>query len=561
MNTASGSMEFRTEEAELALKLPSLSLILAATGSIFFVATTIIGAIRWFSPVPFWDMWDGYIMFYLVVSNADWSQVLSHFLAQANEHRYVFARILFWLDLHYLGGRSLLMIPMNIALITSIWVALSFAARRMVGGSLGTLVALLIAELCFSWLQSENITWAYTSGWIATYLFPLLALISFALAIEAQHRAFLLSISIAFGIASLGTLANGILALPLLFVVAVLSGRATRAQLISLFCAAIIGIGAWFHNYQFSHNFTSIGDLARFALLFLGSPLAHIFHSQWPAYLGGALMIWAGAFSFYRWWRSAERDPMLLAMIGFLAYIGAASVAAASGRAWAGIGAALASRYTTPILLGWATMLIIFTSMYRKKIETRGALLVLSAAIPFVLLTSQLGSFSNDSLVQAAKRRLAALALDLDIQDDETTRFIYPIDKDHPPEHVHTIAKLAVASNLSVFSSAEMQDARTFIGRTSDSLGLDSCLGSIDLAETIETDRRYNRLTGWTFNQRTASVPKIAFLVAHGVVVGAALTGIDRPDVEQAISPSAVRAGFQGYATDTGGSVSIVCGG
>ena len=53
-----------------------------------FCVSTVIGAIRNYSPVPFKDMWDRdcYIDFYQQVSNGYWAALWAH----VNEHRPVF---------------------------------------------------------------------------------------------------------------------------------------------------------------------------------------------------------------------------------------------------------------------------------------------------------------------------------------------------------------------------------------------------------------------------------------------------------------------------------------
>lgn len=92
------------------------STALPILAALFFAGSTIAGAVRWFSPVPYWDMWDGYVAFFLDVSKGDWSQ----FFAQANEHRIVFSKNLFWLDMRYFGGQSRLLIASNVALLIAL---------------------------------------------------------------------------------------------------------------------------------------------------------------------------------------------------------------------------------------------------------------------------------------------------------------------------------------------------------------------------------------------------------------------------------------------------------
>jgi hypothetical protein len=66
---------------------------LPLVGFLFF-GSTVIGAIRNYSPVPFWDMWDGYIGFYERISNGHWEAWWERHM----EHRLVFSRVFFWLE-------------------------------------------------------------------------------------------------------------------------------------------------------------------------------------------------------------------------------------------------------------------------------------------------------------------------------------------------------------------------------------------------------------------------------------------------------------------------------
>jgi hypothetical protein len=93
----------------------------------FFVLSTIYGAIRNYSPVPYWDMWDGYIGFYERVSAGDWrAWLIAH-----NQHRMIFSRLFFWLDLKYFRGLSQLLIPLNLVLMALLWAALVLGMRRL----------------------------------------------------------------------------------------------------------------------------------------------------------------------------------------------------------------------------------------------------------------------------------------------------------------------------------------------------------------------------------------------------------------------------------------------
>jgi hypothetical protein len=66
------------------------------------VAAAIIGAMRYYSPVPLGDMWNGYLDFFMEVQNGNHAA----WWTQHNEHRIVLARLLFWMDLSFFNGRK-----------------------------------------------------------------------------------------------------------------------------------------------------------------------------------------------------------------------------------------------------------------------------------------------------------------------------------------------------------------------------------------------------------------------------------------------------------------------
>jgi hypothetical protein len=76
-----GRVSARVVVAAILLCLAAAVLVLA-----------VIGAVRWYSPVPYWDMWDGYLIYYLFsVQSGIWA----HVFAQANEHRVTLSHLLF----------------------------------------------------------------------------------------------------------------------------------------------------------------------------------------------------------------------------------------------------------------------------------------------------------------------------------------------------------------------------------------------------------------------------------------------------------------------------------
>jgi hypothetical protein len=525
--------------------------VLAAMAPAFFIVTTIIGAVRWFSPVPFWDMWDGTVGFYVSLLQG---AGISAFVEQANEHRIVLSKILFWIDYRYFRGLSYSLIAVNVALMFSLWLALCLAARSLMERRLAHLCSALIAIPCFSWLQAENINWGFQSQFYLAYLLPLLALMSMARWIhEPSTRRFITTIAL--GVVSTITMANGLLALPMLILMLALSGRCTRWHIVILIAATALTLAAWLHHYHaMPHPRAPIKQMIEFLLIFLGGPIGFLFHSLLLAMLAGAAVICAAAYLALQWVAGKTRNPMFLALVLFALHVGAAGAAASIGRTHFGLGAALAGRYETPGLLLYSALLLLFVHLYRDRISTSAVVGSLSVFVPLLLLLPQFDALDGDGPTIATQRMSAMLGIALGINDEDSISRVYA-----SIDNLRHGAANAIRYNLSVFALPYLKSAPETIGRHPRDIGLMPCLGNIDHTYPIATDRNHTKLDGWVFDERDHRVPKIAFFVQDGIITGAAITGTRRPDVASAIDPGAGKSGFEGYAK-VGPKPQIYCG-
>ncbi|MBC7488878.1 MAG: hypothetical protein H7240_01460, partial [Glaciimonas sp.] len=135
--------------------------------SIIFVGLAIIGGIRAYSPIPFWDMWDGYLGFYVKVTSGDWSA----WWAQHNEHRIVLARLFFWLDLAFFKGQGWFLIIVNYALQSMVCILFWVIWKETKGEKNNWLGFFLICWL-FWWIQKNNLEWGFQSQFILAQLLP-----------------------------------------------------------------------------------------------------------------------------------------------------------------------------------------------------------------------------------------------------------------------------------------------------------------------------------------------------------------------------------------------------
>lgn len=517
-----------------------------------FVGLAIIGGIRSYSAVPFWDMWDGYLGFFTKVMSGD----TSAWWAQHNEHRIVLARVFFWMDLVFFAGQGWFLIVINYLLIAIvcmqfwvIWKEIRSEKHRWIG-------YFIIAWL-FLWIQDNNLTWGFQSQFILAQLLPLSSLYFLHRAASAgTHKNANFCYALILGVLSLGSMANGILTLPLMTGYALLARMGwRRTVLLAMF--SIMALWIYFLNYnspgghgslKLALNETPI-DLMVYVLLYIGGPFHYLFgkgdFGQVIAITAGSFMVVSCAVLALRIVPDAQKTTLPLALLIFILYIGGTALGTGGGRVIFGVDQALASRYMTPALMAWVALLL----LYLPKLEIVGQSLQSKVWAPFLLLSFlmlplQLKALSSKQ-GELYERKIAALALELGVKDQNQVSHVFP-----SADWALTLAEKPVAKNLSVFGSMPFKDAREMIGQKSTkALRSDiQCLGSIDEVQTIEGDTKFIRVRGWIFEPSDRNIPKSAQLIdENGIVQGLIITGQSRPDVGSAIDPHAKNSGFKGY--------------
>lgn len=534
--------------------------LLACIPAVFF-STLVVGAVRWYAATPFWDMWDGYLGDYLLVLDGHWFQAL---FRQANDHRIVFSKLLFWLDLRYFGGRSVLLVPANIALAAAVWLSLCAIGKRLIGArtDLWLALALSLAAPCFSWMQNANIFWGFQSQWFFAYLFPLLAFACLAMSTDGPRRSAWFMGAMAFGLASLGAMANGLFAFPLLFVMQILLDRWQWRRLAVIGAVGGAGMAAWCYHYTIFGGppHVSVANFIDFVLELIGAPFIRAFHSLTLGYACAALFIAATLALTVRWFRQRDRrDPMALGLLIFIGYIGLSAAAMALGRAGLGGQAALTERYATPSLLAWAALAILAVNAFKARAATRSVCVIAGLAAAFMLLPAQLEVFNDDGPKYTQLKTQAALALKLGAMDVRRIGAIYPVDNSEAQrETFFGIVRRADGLGLSIFGGGELARAVSFMGKPAES-GFHACTGKIEAQVPISGEARFTYATGWAYDSQARRVPPFAYLASANRIMGVVVTGQPRPDVAASFRRTARYGGFGGYVTAANDPLTVLC--
>jgi hypothetical protein len=520
----------------------------------FMIFLAIAGGIRGYSSIPYWDMWEGALNFVIKASDGDWSV----WWAQHNEHRIVLSRLLFWADINWFGGLSISLIAENFLIVgmsaTVLWRVLYTYTTYSLDRSSRILIACFITGWLFQWMQSQNFIWGFQSQFLLVQLLPLCAFFYLSKSIS-RSRLFEPNFLLAclMGVLSVGTMANGLIVLPMMFVYQFFYRQSKSKLGVIAFLATVT---AYFYliDYKSPSSHSSILETVKhdpigfiqYALIYIGSPFHYLSHGWLTPYLslffGAVFIILYGAF-FARCARSFKNNPLRLALIFYIAFIICTALVTGGGRLVFGLQQALESRYTTPAIMAWAALIILFSPYLSSIVKKFGWIVKL----PILLLCLAMISLQLRALDPQVQyhflKRVAALGLSMGIPDPDRITAIYP-----SAQGALDIAKVAQQNNLAFFNTEPYRSASKLFDYASSNKDLPQCEGFIDGIETVKESSNYARLSGWVFNPALGSQPTtIKFLNQNNLVVGYAIVGGYRPDLQKAIDPRAIRAGFEGY--------------
>jgi hypothetical protein len=530
-----------------------MAVVAASLLAVFFVVCAIRGGVDSYSPIPFWDMWIGYLGFFTGLSDDPWTG----WWRPHNEHRIVFSKLLFWLDLHFFRGSIVFLVVANFVLAAlAAWLFAAMARQASPAeahSGPARIIGAAVVCLLFSWTQSDNFGWGFQSAFFLAQLVPLFAFYLLYRAQVAPTRRQLLFASAALvGFASLGTMANGVLVLPLM---AVLAGvlRMGKPRVAILVVLAVVALLLYFSGTFPARQRMGLGPLVanplallHYAVLYLGSPFYYLPGvGRLAADVAGVFFLVGTACLLVRVLPSARApvgaaSVVPLTLLFFIAYIMATAFITGYGRLAIGLEQATSSRYTTTALMGWCALLVAAASLARRD-TTRWWVGASTVLVALLLVPRQLIAF--DTNPYPFERLVAGLALEMGVRDERQIREVTP-----RLELTLAVVEKARARELSAFGRRPLQGIRERIGQQHVTLPAAPCRAYIESVAAVPEDERYRSIEGWIYQPDARVAPAEVLLVdATGRLVGYGLTGKWRPDVAQVLGIRARATGFKGY--------------
>ena len=229
-----------------------------------FAILMIVGIFLDFEWVPLGDYWDAALEFVADVKAGK----LSAWFAQYDGHRPVLPSVLYWLDVNLFGGHSLFLLPASLTFAAFAWLLLFCMAlpERTKPGDHRFYIGATLALLAFSWMQLPNLFGGPNAPQFMAIFFTLATFVATA---KSKESPLYFLVAILSGIASAGTMANGLLALPIATALALaLDIGRWRVALLAVISAAVWAlyfIDFTGLDYQKYTGFNQTSMLAAFA--------------------------------------------------------------------------------------------------------------------------------------------------------------------------------------------------------------------------------------------------------------------------------------------------------
>jgi len=517
-------------------------------------------------PVPYWDMWDGYLSFWFELQDGNtaiWWEL-------SNEHHLVLLKAIFWVDLTLLAGSQSFLVAVNLFVVAGIAAALvTILYQRLTSESLDrfsratfVILSAVLLIVTFSWMQGEELVFPYHAHFLLNVLLPLLAFSSLGVAakrLNMSRTGVSVSYWIGFSCALLSpwTSASGLFVPFLAGALAALIGLGRARSL------ALVGLGIVSTLvYSFDSPFVSAGgdgpignliaspiEVLRFWLIYLGGPWAVVTDSQLIGGIAGLGFIVTVIYYVSRHTRRGTRSISGLVAVAYPVFMLISSGITASGRVNLGIEQVTAIRYLTPMLAGWACLLVLAAPRLQAWFDRPVPVAYVGVFLIPVLLLPEQASALTPKQDDLHVRDAAALALALGAPDPEAILPVYPFSTERPIE----LASRARTAGIGLFADAPYASIRESLGLPVLNRQAAPCVGWVESQTPLEGSP-WSRVDGWVVvANRPVSGGIVTLTDRMAQTIGWVAVGKPRNDVAAALPEADGLNGFTGYV-QTGAS-------
>lgn len=511
------------------------------------------------SPLPFHDQWDASLLP---------DQSIQYLFAFSNEHRPALARLLGWLDWYLAGARN----GVNATFIALCYPAIGLALLKLVHMIVGDwrragLYSALALSFMVSAEQWENLLWGFQTAFVGSFAFAFIALASASYLAKPMRSvagtaitAFVCLVASLFAVFSL---ASGLLSLIFVAIYLFVIGVPKKLKYGYLIFAIAV-LGFYFHGYAspslHSNPLTSVRHVLGIGLYvfeYLGAPFA-VGTAALATVIGelGLLLliivVASGAITLFDnpGLRSTERGAAYIALLFFALFIATTAGITALGRLNFGIEQAMTSRYGTPALAFWGTLIALYlvqpyvsTGTATRLIQWGGA--ILGTVLACYVAKNQLSYIPMAREMRAAKFS-GAIAYIVGLRNYPVVMRIYP----NPPllakSHLDVPMQRLREARKSIFARELPYELGTRFTQQADAVH-QGCRGYIDKRMIVRDQSPViSEVQGWAWDEERKKGPDlIVFTDVQGLIVGYAGLGLLRSDVPHVFP--IIRSNYTGW--------------
>lgn len=508
----------------------------------FVVATTLYGVKRFYSPIIWFDEWDGYLGFYLATLVK--GKALHAWWAPHVEHRIITSRVLYWLDLRFFHGAHIIMFAveqLSLAGIVAV-IARAYKVGRLQSASVFWVIG-IGAALMFSWVQSEVLKWGFETCVVLAYFFATCA--AYIYTRENFNPTARLIVAFVFAALAEFSMGNGITA-PLTIAVMAIGLRRPKTEIIAAGLIAVALVASYAIGYvrplrDPNAVAPTLAVMAQFLIFFLGNPLYFIGAPLFACGEAGIIVLisacWIGGNTYLH----RKMTPYRAFLLGVIVFVLASAAAAMIGRSPGGVMAAIESRYTTGPLLCWLALALLAFDV-SPSATVRGWIMVVSIIVAGVMAQAQSEVKADNSYLYDWK--LGVLGQRIGLDHTEYSGLLFPLSMH---ERFMGNADKAAKLQLGMYDRPWLRDAG-HVKFDPNRIKQDMCQGTIDIVKPDETG---STVRGWAIGP----VPNDLLIVMTdqaGATVGYGVTGGPRPDVTAVIPTAPATAGWVGFTSKPG---------
>lgn len=501
---------------------------------IIFISLSIFGAYKSFTFLPYWDMWESYLNFYSNFSLNNFSTIWK----QHNEHRIVIAKFFFIIDHFLFNGRIWFLIFLNFISIGFIILFFSEYLRKLNLNKIQWLIYFIMAWL-YSFIQQENLTWGFQVQFYFVFLTAIGSI--FFLQQTGINKSIFeknFFISLILSILSALTMGNGqlIMYINTLYLFCI---NSPKKKIFIFLLTALITTYLYFFNYisptdlglnSFTYSLkNNLSDMLIYTFLYLGNPFYYltgkgVFGYNMAIFFGIFLILSSLFFLIKSLLTKYKKNKILLSLIFFIFFIIGTAFLTSGGRIMYGLQQALSSRYTTPSLIAWVSLFILYIHFLKTlKIFFFNKIIYFFMILIILMFPRQLKVFENKD-IDNFNKKIAGVALELRVNDLEQFNYVY-----HSPNKLLTLTSVAFKKDLSFFGVEPYKNLyeKININISDDFFNYkNNCNGKIEEIKLLKSLDKYNLIEGKiVYQTNNKNFPKY-FLVlsADKKVTGIVLT-------------------------------------